>query len=267
MNKECRIFYDKHILYHDTGRKRKWTYPQSVLAAACYRNEPRIFRFMLKDQDPNFDRNILLAIAAYHGSINMVDMILKDDKCVISDATTMILGGAVHKGHDQVLKRLLLDTRINLQEYDDIIYDACCFGHINILKVLLEDGRADPGALGNVSLARASENGNLDIVMLLLADCRVQVGERAMYAAVVNGHIHILKLLVQKYTRELDIRFGIRCIKRAIRDGNIEMVQIMMDLINPRLNGLNYDRLFRYARGREDLGMLIRKYKSKSRYQ
>lgn len=63
-------------------------------------------------------------------------------------------------------------------------------GLLNSVRMLLEDGRADPGIQNNVCLMIACYNGHTEIVRLLLADPRVDPTTRE------RAHIDVLVLLL-----------------------------------------------------------------------
>jgi len=45
---------------------------------------------------------------------------------------------------------------------------AALYGHLEVVKILLEDSRVDPSDQNNFAIHEAEENGHLDIVRLLL---------------------------------------------------------------------------------------------------
>ena len=56
---------------------------------------------------------------------------------------------------------------------------ASRFGHLEIVKILLQDSRVDPSAFNNYAIQWASENGHLEVVKFLLQDSRVgSISER-----------------------------------------------------------------------------------------
>jgi len=73
-------------------------------------------------------------------------------------------------------------------------------GRTDMVKLLLEDGRANPGADYNGSIHSASNRGHIEVVKLLLQDPRVDPSTRdnlAVHVAKQNGHTEIVKLLLQ----------------------------------------------------------------------
>src|SRR5260221_12176679 len=56
---------------------------------------------------------------------------------------------------------------------NQVIKNACFYGHLEIVKLLLQDSRVDPSANNNYAIRWTSENGHLKIVKLLLKHPRV----------------------------------------------------------------------------------------------
>jgi hypothetical protein len=71
-------------------------------------------------------------------------------------------------------------------------------GHLEVVKLLLEDKRVDPGDCDNYAIRWAAENGHLEVVKVLLKDKRVDPGASDNYAirwAAEKGHLEVVKLL------------------------------------------------------------------------
>jgi ankyrin repeat protein len=73
-------------------------------------------------------------------------------------------------------------------------------GHLEIIEILLQDGRADPAVRNNWPIKRASENGHSDVVEALLQDGRadpaVNYNSPIRWAS-CYGHKEIVKALLQ----------------------------------------------------------------------
>ena len=77
---------------------------------------------------------------------------------------------------------------------------ASNFGRINVVKRLLLDSRVDPSDQDNIALIMASELGYIEIVELLLSDSRVDPSDqinRAIFSASQRGHLNIVRRLLQ----------------------------------------------------------------------
>ena len=72
-------------------------------------------------------------------------------------------------------------------------------GHIEVVELLLTDGRADPSANSNCAIRLAAEYGYAKVVELLLADKRINPSAGDNYAirwAALNEHFEVVKLLL-----------------------------------------------------------------------
>lgn len=69
----------------------------------------------------------------------------------------------------------------------------------DIVRLLLDDGRAEPDCEDNCPIRSAASSGCMEIVMMLLADSRVDPSARdgeALAEALKNGHGAIADLLL-----------------------------------------------------------------------
>ena len=90
--------------------------------------------------------------------------------------------------------------------YDDIIIDACVFGYLNIVKLLLKDKRVDPSVQADIALQNACKNGHAEVVELLLTDSRVNPStwnNLPIRSALKDNNIKIIKLLLKNDRFEL----------------------------------------------------------------
>lgn len=67
-------------------------------------------------------------------------------------------------------------------EYDSAIGHACDYGNLEIVKLLLADGRFNPAGQNNYPIIIASASGYPEIVKLFLADSRVDPTTRSNLA-------------------------------------------------------------------------------------
>jgi len=77
-------------------------------------------------------------------------------------------------------------------------------GYIDIVRLLLQDGRSDPSYYNNSAIRWSSKYGNTEMVKLLLQDKRVDPSDDnrgysnpAIRVAYESGHMGIVKLLLQ----------------------------------------------------------------------
>ena len=95
----------------------------------------------------------------------------------------------------------LLEQGVDPTVNDNVeIRIAILQNHVDVVKILLQDGRIDPTTMGNWPIRHASEQGYTDIVEALLQDRRVDPTEyknAAICWAGESGHVKIVKMLLQ----------------------------------------------------------------------
>ena len=107
---------------------------------------------------------------------------------------------ACSNGDVELVKKFLIKHDISIGNCGWALRYSCYFGYLDIIELLILDGRADPAALNNAAIQFASEEGYADIVSLLLQDSRVDPTDNDNYAidgASKNGHIDVVEVLLQ----------------------------------------------------------------------
>mgnify|MGYP002385230172 CR=1 FL=1 len=184
------------------------------------------------------------------------------------------LWSACADGKVEDVRKFLQNEEINKANQNDgstPLYIACEYGHIEIVKLLLNDNRVDINKAtngGHSPFWIACYRGHIDIVKLLLNDNRVDFNkantddQTPFFFACWNGHIEIVKLLlndervdINKSTDDSITPFSIAC-----QYGHIEIVIYMLACgreidINKKdedgKTGLDYAK----ERGREEMQM------------
>ena len=100
-------------------------------------------------------------------------------------------------------------TNVNLNQGElgrTLLHYAAIGGHVEIVKLLLEDPRVDVRAVdktGCSALHHAAVKGHVEVVKLFLEDHRVDVravdedGWSALHDAATEGHVEMVKLLLE----------------------------------------------------------------------
>jgi hypothetical protein len=106
---------------------------------------------------------------------------------------------ASYNGHIEVVKLLLQDPRVDPSDGDNYaIRYASSNGYTEVVKLLLQDPRVDPSDRNNYAIQYASQYGHTEVVKTLLQDPRVDPSADNNYAirwASYNGHTEVVKLL------------------------------------------------------------------------
>ena len=137
---------------------------------------------------------------------------------------------ASEEGYVEVVKLLLQDRRANpAARANYALREAAENKHLKVLKLLLEDGRADPGVWGNEIIKLASKKGNVEVVKILLADDRVDPGASDNYAfrkAAKNKHPELIEILLAD--KRVDPRRHTDIIKWAAKHGHFKIVKLLL---------------------------------------
>jgi ankyrin repeat protein len=104
----------------------------------------------------------------------------------------------------EVLEILLQNGRSDPYVNENAVFRMACHkGNIAVVNRLLQDNRVDPSADNNYAIRIASENGYVEVVDRLLQDKRVDlydVNNHAIRDASENGHIAVVDRLLQEST-------------------------------------------------------------------
>ena len=105
-------------------------------------------------------------------------------------------------GHIQVLKYLVEKCGVDVKgEYNYAIRNASSKGHIEIVKYLIEKCGVDARVINNSAVRGASRGGYLEIVKYLVEECGANarvINDCAVRGACENGHVEVVKYLVEK---------------------------------------------------------------------
>ena len=109
---------------------------------------------------------------------------------------------AAEKRSINIIKLLLQDDRVDPTYGSSwAIRSASSNGHTDVVELLLKDGRTDPGAGDNYAIRAASRSGYKDIVELLLKDKKMvdpsDDHNWAIIIASMNGHKDVVELLLK----------------------------------------------------------------------
>lgn len=143
-----------------------------------------------------------------------------------------ILTEAAEHGHIDVIELILRDGRVDPSSSENCaVWWACASGHLEIVKILLNDPRVDPSDDDNGAIVEASEHGHTDIVRMLLKDKRVDPSDfenTAIITASQNGHLEVVRILLND--PRVDPSADNDCaIMLAAEQGHWEIVQLLRE--------------------------------------
>lgn len=138
--------------------------------------------------------------------------------------------------------------RVNLKGKEQFLFQASKCGKVGIVKLMLDKG-VDPSANNQIALKKASENGHLQIVKLLLKDKRVDPSisfNYPLFSAVKYNHYKVVKLLLED--ERVDPASYYNCIIiEASRNGYHKIVKLLLEYFSLKflnVNNLNCEMLF-----------------------
>ena len=162
---------------------------------------------------PAIDACWILDAAIMAGNVGAVEFMLSDKSLAFTEALkTRFLASVYdnrpytgdHRIEMEMINLLLQDGRVDPGSYEhDIFGDAVFHGHAQAVIALLADSRVDPckerPILNETPFASAVDHEYVDIVRILLADGRVDPSaenNRALDIANSTGHVGIITMLL-----------------------------------------------------------------------
>lgn len=153
-----------------------------------------------------------------------------------------ILQHAIHLSNP--FKKQTMNSLIAVQVLLDLGFDpsmnnsrallrACSSGNVQVVRLLLEDGRANPGSTASSSLVYSSSKGYVELVRLLLGDKRTDPRAQdsiALLYASTFGHAEVVKLLLEDGRVDSQANNNL-ALTRASEKGHTEVVHLLQEHI------------------------------------
>jgi ankyrin repeat protein len=121
---------------------------------------------------PGDGGNMCLLFAIQNGHINIVERLLNDERIPITRNNLNILQALIVNNRLDMMKILLPRLRPQIVS-NYALNEACRFGRLEMVELLLQDPRVDPSLLANRAVEIAASGGFDRIVGRLLMDHRV----------------------------------------------------------------------------------------------
>ena len=126
------------------------------------------------------------------------------------------------------------------QDNDQGLKQACKYGHINIVRFLVEEKGADINSGEDWAIHLATKNGHIEVILYLLE--KGASVERCRDTAFSFRKTDILKILNHMgYDLKMDVKFN--QIENAINEGNLEFIKVYIDFIYNGIKQILY-RIF-----------------------
>jgi ankyrin repeat protein len=137
-----------------------------------------------------------------------------------------------HKGATEIVRLLLQDYRVDPGVNENMpLGQACREGHTEIVKLLLAHDGVDPAGDGNYAVIAAAMSGHTEIVRLLLADPRVDPSDQnnnALLSPCQTGYTSVIRLLLAD-PRVDPTANNHECIANACEGGYPKTVRLLLD--------------------------------------
>ncbi len=191
-----------------------------------------IVSLLLKDGriDPLHNESYAFRHAALSSNVELVKMLLGDgraDPCTHQDRS---LRSASYRGGADIVRLISEDGRADGRALNTALVIASQMGYVDIVRTLLENSQVDPTANNNRAVWAASENMDLEIVDVLLADPRVQkkpAEDEILLMACQEG-LEELAMLLMKGGRADPTAYENHAIKVMSKTGNPQMVRLLL---------------------------------------
>jgi hypothetical protein len=216
----------------------------AALLDACRNGRCDIVAMLTADArfDSSSDGDEAFRVACVNGHVKVVSMLLLDLRLSIPIEEMMDgLDLAATAGHCDVVGVLVQHPRVNPGLDKSFALEQYCHaGDVKRVSELLDDPELDGGLPGAI-LAAASGNGRTAIVQLLLTDSRVDPSvdeNNAIRLASARGHDNVVKLLLADPRADpaADSNYAIRY---ASSNGHAGVVKLL--LADPRVDPAAYD--------------------------
>ena len=205
---------------------------QSLLLGIICRDDLNFFKILITSSQ-SIDINYIFKIVFKVKSPKILKFLLLNINIYINklllDNANDILMYSIKNNYLNTIK-LLTDEIDFLMDKSNLVVQACQYGHIEIVKLLLEKYKIDPSIGKNGPFIVACKYGHIEIVKLFLKDSRINPADYdnlAIVKATENGHIEIVKLLFKRIDHNSQSQNNIS-IRWACENGYLEIVKMLL---------------------------------------
>lgn len=253
-----------------------------IFCDACRKGDVELVKILVLDGnvEPNINDDCAIRWASFYGHVKVVEFLLEDMRVDPSSKNNWAFEKAMLAQNFKTALRLLSDKRVarrchsentfaflfaytdlcktskTILDYfdpsvdNDLFIELCKREKIEHVKLLLNDGRINPGNQNNKAIRLASQNAGGEVVKLLLNDERVNPGDdgkcdvldgcgnnTAIILAVSNRNTITVSLLLNDNRVDPSTNCN-RSIILAVTNGDIGIVKLLLndDRVDPRVN-------------------------------
>lgn len=207
-----------------------------ALRSAVSRGEAAMVEALLETNrcDPTLMNYQVYIDAANQGHVEALRALLKFRPLPASYTTRFLCSIPKIRKFPQVFELCLKEFNMDPRELNPVIMGL--YDSPEVMKVLLEDGRANPRADDSYVLRWACSHGSFEVVKLLLVDGRADPSDRrqeAIGSACMSGNLELVKLLAND--PRVNIAAGANTpFRNAVVRNSVEIVRFL--LADPRVD-------------------------------
>lgn len=190
------LLNDDRIIKHS----KFWYYGTMALFSVCETGRADIFVRLMQFPliDPSYENNKALFLADKFKRVDLVRMLLIDTR--INSPIDKKLFAAVKYGFSDIIRKLIKHPEFNPNDEDVSYFKlASECGKTEIVQILLDAG-VNPNVLHKLDLLDICQLGHVEILKLLLNNPtfdRYKFSDLHLHSAIKCGHIEIVKLLIK----------------------------------------------------------------------
>lgn len=175
--------------------------------------------------DPSANNNYALQRAAHLGRIEILLILLKDVRVEVNDDPLLL---AARFGRKEALCMLMtVHAPVNIKQ---MIVNASMYGHVKIVCALMKSLATD--TLDNTAITAASLFGHIDVVKKLLQYPQVDpagINNNVIVCAAGNGKAGVLKLLLKDSRVDPGVEDDLP-FRSAVLEGRVSTTRLLLDV-------------------------------------
>lgn len=231
---------------------------------ACRDGHEDIVKFLLQQEDIDIGASRGIRAAEEKRHFNIVKMILEHP---LTKPNYSIFIYAMKYGFPNLAKKIMYQFEFPKKYYPDEgerrgngIKEASKYGHVELVDLMLKDGRFNPGYNRNEAIQAASKNGHADVVRRLLTDprtdptdpklysrCELTDPQQAIKFAIEGDHFEVIKVLLDD--PRVDLSYVVEMSINAVRnfpETKIGLLLLTDPMIRSRTNKRRYSWGYSY---------------------
>ncbi|PRP77640.1 ankyrin repeat domain-containing protein 44 [Planoprotostelium fungivorum] len=189
----------------------------------------------MADQLFDYETAKVMVVSASSNKIESLKLCLAHRHTPITIQSALEL--ATTNGHADAVNVIIQHGADPSADDNFCIKYAAAYGHIDVVRILLEDPRVDPSAENGLPLERAMVSQDTRLVMLFLKyiqpDWSEQQANRIMWCAAASGHTDMIRYLLDN-TKVNPAASDNQALKFCVANGHVEATKLLLS--DPRVD-------------------------------